>query len=89
MQIKNQNMLPVDVASEKVQDSWEDVMQSLGHMHDQTDYVPQKNSGEGYYTLKSNSADEAADVKWEPVAPLEDLVLFSLRLSVIFITLVL
>ena len=38
-------MLPVDVASEKVQDSWEDVMQSLGHMHDQTDYVPQKNSG--------------------------------------------
>ena len=58
-------------------------------MHDQTDYVPQKNSGEGYYTLKSNSADEAADVKWEPVAPLEDLVLFSFRLSVIFITLVL
>jgi len=45
-------------------------MESLGHMNERTDYSPTKQSGEGYYTLKSNSASEAADVKWEQIAPL-------------------
>jgi hypothetical protein len=40
-------------------------------MNPTTDYSPTRKAGEGYYTLKSNNADEAADVKWEPVAPLE------------------
>lgn len=34
-------------------------MESLGHMNERTDYSPQRVPGEGYYTLKSNSADEA------------------------------
>lgn len=63
--------LPVEVQAEKVQDNWESVMESLGHMNERTDYNPQRQSGEGYYTLKSNNADEAKDVKWEPIAPLE------------------
>ena len=48
-------------------------MQNLGHMHDQTDYEPTRKSGEGYYTLKSNNADEAKDVKWEKVEELDKL----------------
>ena len=48
-------------------------MESLGHMNDRTDYEPVRKSGEGYYTLKSNSASEAADVKWEDVDELEKL----------------
>jgi hypothetical protein len=77
MKFSNQDLLylysklPVEDASEKVQDNWESVMESLGHMNERTDYDPIRKSGEGYYTLKSNNADEAADVKWEPVAPLE------------------
>ena len=63
--------LPVDDHAEVVQDRWESVMESLGHMNERTDYDPKRKSGEGYYTLKSNNADEAADVKWEPIAPLE------------------
>lgn len=65
--------LPVDLASAKVQDSWEATMESLGHMNERTDYTPNKVSGDGYYTLKSNNAEEASDVKWEPIAPLENL----------------
>lgn len=63
--------LPVDDAADKIHDTWGSVMESLGHMNERTDYSPTRNSGEGYYTLKSNNADEAADVKWEPIAPLE------------------
>jgi len=61
------------VAEDKIQDTWESVMEGHGHMAQRTDYEPKRNSGEGYYTLKSNNADEAADVKWEPIQPLENL----------------
>lgn len=65
--------LPVDAASDKVQDRWGATMESLGFMNERTDYEPLKVSGMGYYTLHSNNADEAADVKMPPVAPLEEL----------------
>ena len=42
-------------------------------MNERTDYTPGKVSGEGYYTLKSNNVEQAADVKWEPIAPLANL----------------
>jgi hypothetical protein len=51
--------LPVDDAFDKVQDAWATVMEGHGHMNLRTDYDPQRKAGEGYYTLKSNNADEA------------------------------
>lgn len=71
--VQTHNHLPVDLAEDKIQDSWESVMESHGHMNTRTNYEPKKSSGDGYYTLKSNNADEAADVKWEPIEPLENL----------------
>jgi len=86
MEFSNQNLLqvqhklPVDVATDKIQDGWGSVMESLGHMNERTDYTPEREAGEGYYSLKTNNADEA-DVKpvWpnsifdRPTAPLENL----------------
>lgn len=51
--------LPVDDHAEVVQDGWESVMEGLGHMNERTDYDSTRKPGEGYYTLKSNNADEA------------------------------
>jgi len=48
-------------------------MESHGHMNARTDYDEKRKSGEGYYTLKSNNAEEAADVKWEDIAPLDEM----------------
>lgn len=48
-------------------------MESLGIMNERTDYTPIKERGQGYFTLHSNNADDAAEVKWEPIAPLEEL----------------
>ena len=56
--------MPVDDQADLVQDRWATVMESLGHMNERTDYDPIRKPGEGYYTLKSNNADEA---KVEPV----------------------
>ena len=51
--------LPVDDQADVVQDGWATVMENLGHMNERTDYSPERKAGEGYYTLKSNNADEA------------------------------
>jgi len=34
--------LPVDLAEERIQDTWESVMENLGHMNERTDYEPKK-----------------------------------------------
>lgn len=34
-------------------------MESHGHMNERTDYTSTRVPGEGYYTLKSNNADES------------------------------
>lgn len=75
-----QHKLPVDDQSEKVQDRWESVMESLGHMNERTDYTPEKGDSEGYYSLKTNNADHINDEPvWKnsifdrPTAPLEQL----------------
>jgi len=52
--------LPVDDASDKVQDNWESVMESHGHMNQRTDYTAERVPGEGFYNLKSNNKDEAS-----------------------------
>ena len=46
-------------------------MQQYGHMNPTTDYNPQRKAGEGYFTLKTNNADEAGVPKvWaEPEIP--------------------
>lgn len=64
--------MPVDDHAEKVQDRWEEVMAQRGYVTP-SDYDGKKLSGEGYYTNKSNNEDEAADVKWEKIEPLENL----------------
>jgi hypothetical protein len=41
-------------------------MENLGHMNERTDYDPTRKAGEGYYTLKTNNADEASvPTVWE------------------------
>jgi len=66
--------LPVDVAADAIQDSWGSVMESHGIMNERTDYTPDKLDGDGYYTLKTNNADNvnaAASFPEKPVQPLE------------------
>ena len=69
--IQTQSTLPVDDQADKVQDRWEDVMMSHGIMNPTTDYTPTRKAGEGYFTLKSNNADEAGvETVWpEDVIP--------------------
>jgi len=76
--LQTESKLPVDVASDKVQDSWESVMEGHGHMNMRTDYSSNRVAGEGFYTLKSNNADEASvEAPWPeepyvaPAAPAE------------------
>lgn len=38
--VQTNHKLPVDDHAEKVQDRWESVMESLGHMNERTDYSP-------------------------------------------------
>ena len=64
--VQTESKLPVDDAFDKIQDSWGDVMESHGIMNQRTDYESTRVPGEGYYTLKTNNADEASvDPVWK------------------------
>jgi len=58
--IQTETALPVDDQSDKVQARWKETMMSHGIMNQITDYTSERVPGEGYYTLKTNNADEAS-----------------------------